>query len=52
MTNQSHITGFYDPAPGEKKELYVKYLFKGKMHEIAVGNSYGLVIPMKAHGIE
>ncbi|KAH8146749.1 uncharacterized protein LAJ45_09123 [Morchella importuna] len=50
--NKSHLAGFYDPAPGEKKELWVKYLFKGKRHEITVRNNRGLAIPMKAHLVE
>lgn len=44
--------GFYDPVPGEKKELRVRYLFKGRLHEISVAGSHGLVIPMRAHDIE
>lgn len=30
----------------------MRYLFKGKQHEITVGNSHGLVIPMRAHCVE
>ena len=49
---QSHIRGFYDPAPSEEKQLWVKYLFGGATHEVVVGDSDALTIPLRQHRIE
>ncbi|KAI9501261.1 hypothetical protein BX070DRAFT_194711 [Coemansia spiralis] len=46
------LPGFYDPAFGVKKLLFVQYRFKGKLHEVIVKDDQALAIPMKAHSIE
>ncbi|KAL7274953.1 hypothetical protein RUND412_002129 [Rhizina undulata] len=46
---KSYIVGFYDPAPREKKQLYVRYMFRGRIHEILIGDHQGLVMPQRSH---
>ncbi|KAJ1735087.1 hypothetical protein LPJ72_002035 [Coemansia sp. Benny D160-2] len=46
------LPGFYDPAFGVPKMLFVRYRFKGKLHEVVVKDSQALAIPMRVHCIE
>ncbi|KAI8325935.1 DnaJ-domain-containing protein [Martensiomyces pterosporus] len=46
------LPGFYDPAFGAKKSLFVRYSFKGVLHEVIARDDQPLAIPMKAHSIE
>ena len=41
--------GFYDPAPGEKKELEVIYKFHGKQHYVIVEDGHVLQMPLSEH---
>ncbi|KAJ2504615.1 hypothetical protein GGI11_007302, partial [Coemansia sp. RSA 2049] len=41
------LPGFYDPAFGVPKMLFVRYRFKGKLHEVVVKDSQALAIPMR-----
>eukprot|EP01080_Neovahlkampfia_damariscottae_P005723 gene5723-9543_t len=41
--------GFYDPAPGEKKELEVIYKFHGKLHYVIKGDGEVLQMPLSEH---
>ena len=43
------LPGFYDPCPQEEKQLCVRYMFRGRLHEITVGDTDGLKIPMRSH---
>ena len=43
------ITGLWDPCPGEEKALRVRYFFRGKLHEVTVGDEEMLLAPVKAH---
>ena len=44
---KSDLVGFYDPCFGEKKKLRVMYQFKGKLHQVTVGDCEALVIPKR-----
>lgn len=50
-TPKASLSGFYDPCPGEKKMLRVRYQFMGALHEVTVDDLEGLNIPMKKHKI-
>ncbi|GAA5954100.1 hypothetical protein JCM3765_005290 [Sporobolomyces pararoseus] len=50
--SKSSILGFYDPAIGEKKQLRVRYRFKGKLHEVVVGDKEAVGIPLREHLVE
>ncbi|KAJ2355776.1 hypothetical protein IWW50_002151 [Coemansia erecta] len=45
------LPGFYDPAFGVDKSLFVSYRFRGMLHEVIVKDDEALAIPMKAHSI-
>lgn len=40
-------SGFYDPCPGDQKQLRIRYMFKNKMHQILINEEEELVIPLK-----
>ncbi|KAJ1935642.1 hypothetical protein GGF37_005920, partial [Kickxella alabastrina] len=46
------LPGFYDPAFGAPKALFVRYLFRGAVHEAVVRDDEALAIPMQAHALE
>lgn len=51
-TYRANVLGFFDVAPGERKETFVRYEFKGKLHETIVFDSDELLIPQRSHIIE
>ncbi|XP_065177744.1 dnaJ homolog subfamily C member 11-like [Sycon ciliatum] len=48
-TDKSSLPGFYDPAPQQPKKLRVRYEFRGKLHEVTVGDSEPLQLPKQSH---
>ncbi|KAJ4957348.1 hypothetical protein NE237_014131 [Protea cynaroides] len=48
---KSGIMGFYDPCPGEPKQLHVEYTYGGERYEITVNDYEELVIPQLEHRI-
>lgn len=44
---KSGLPGFCDPAPGEEKQLYVLYRFKGRLHEVLIGDRQPLLMPLE-----
>ncbi|WVN90172.1 uncharacterized protein L203_105408 [Cryptococcus depauperatus CBS 7841] len=47
-----NILGFYDPCIGEHKQLRVRYLFRGKLHEVTVEDVAALRAPIRTHAFE
>lgn len=47
-TSKANLLGFYDPAYGEEKQLYIRYLFKDKLHQVTIQDNEPLAIPRKA----
>lgn len=47
-----NLLGFYDPCIGENKKLRIRYLFRGRLHEITVDDVSGLRAPVKSHALE
>lgn len=45
--NKFNLLGFYDPCIGENKRLRVRYLFRGKVHEVTVDDVSMLRAPVK-----
>jgi DnaJ family protein C protein 11 len=43
------LSGFYDPCIGEPKQLRVRYLFWGRLHEVVINDEDQLKIPVKGH---
>jgi len=53
-SSKADLPGFYNPAPLESHlelSLYVRYEFKGRTHEVTVGDRETLEIPKRAHVI-
>ncbi|XP_044487580.1 chaperone protein dnaJ 13 [Mangifera indica] len=48
---KSGIMGFCDPCPGEAKQLYVEYTYRGNRYEVVVDDYEELVIPQEVHRI-
>lgn len=46
---RANVLGFFDIAPGEPKETYIKYEFKGKLHEAIIPDTVELLIPQRSH---
>lgn len=42
-----HLLGFWDPCIGESKKLRVRYMFRGKVHQVTVDDMAALRAPMK-----
>jgi DnaJ family protein C protein 11 len=45
-SSKSNLLGFYDPCPGEEKKLYIKYLFKDKLHEVTITDTEAIGLPL------
>ncbi|KAM0791022.1 hypothetical protein ACM66B_004320 [Microbotryomycetes sp. NB124-2] len=50
--SKSSLLGFYDCAIGERKRLYIKYLFRGKLHEVTVVDNEPVAAPLRSHCLE
>jgi hypothetical protein len=50
--SKAGLLGFYDPCLGRRKSLCVRYLFRGRLHECTVGDTDGLLAPIRQHAIE
>jgi hypothetical protein len=46
-SSKAGLPGFFDPAPGEAKELYVLYRFRGRLHEVTGADEAPLCIPLQ-----
>eukprot|EP00894_Picocystis_sp_ML_P005283 jgi/Pico_ML_1/55800/g1436.t1 len=49
--NKSGMLGFYDVAPGRKKALSIRYLFRDQPHECMVVGDEELSAPMSSHKV-
>ncbi|WFD35763.1 hypothetical protein MCUN1_002625 [Malassezia cuniculi] len=45
---KSKLVGFYDPCIGEKKRLYVRYVFRGQLHEFTVDDRDAVAAPLRS----
>jgi len=39
------MSGFYDPCPGEDKQLKIRYEFRDVIHEVTVGDQDPVKLP-------
>lgn len=46
---RANVLGFFDVAPGEAKETFIKYEFRGKIHEAVIADSDELLLPQRSH---
>jgi len=49
--SKSSLLGFYDPCVGEDKQLYIRYLFKDRMHEVKIDDTDAIGLPLESHRI-
>lgn len=50
--DKSGMLGFCDVAPGKKKVLQVRYLFRGRLHEFRVGAEEEALAPLSRHRLQ
>ncbi|KAJ8319850.1 hypothetical protein KUTeg_001437 [Tegillarca granosa] len=50
--SMSELPGFYDPCPGEAKSLYIRYLFREKLHQVTLDDNKSVRIPVSKHVID
>lgn len=50
-TSKASILGFYDPCIGQEKQLYIKYLFQDKLHEVTMLDLDAVALPLASHKI-
>jgi len=43
------VDGVFDPAVGESKGLWVRYYFRGIIHQVFIKDEARLMIPLKSH---
>ncbi|CAD6887578.1 unnamed protein product [Tilletia laevis] len=43
------INGFFDPCMGERKHLFVRYVFRHQLHEVQVDDVAPLAAPLRIH---
>lgn len=51
-SSKCSLPGFYDPCPGEDKNLRVRYLFHAVTHEVTIKDTESLRIPKQSHRLE
>lgn len=49
--SKSKLVGFYDPCIGEKKRLFVLYVFRGQLHEFTVDDRDAVAAPLRSQQI-
>jgi hypothetical protein len=47
--SKANLAGFYDPCLGEEKQLFVRYMYGNKKHEVTVADRELLKIPCHSH---
>lgn len=50
--SKSQLMGFYDVLVGSRKELVVKYLYRGLQHEATFTDTQPVALPMRSHLVE
>ncbi|XP_063965152.1 dnaJ homolog subfamily C member 11-like isoform X2 [Lytechinus pictus] len=50
--SKSSLPGFYDPCPGEDKQLKVRYEFRQTLHECTIDDPEQLRIPRQSHKMD
>ncbi|GFR67976.1 DnaJ-like protein subfamily C member 11 [Elysia marginata] len=48
-TSKSGLPGFYDPFIGEEKKLYIRYKFRGRLHQVFLSDTEPIRVPQKKH---
>ncbi|KAK0063800.1 dnaJ subfamily C member 11 [Biomphalaria pfeifferi] len=48
-SSKSGLPGFYDPFIGEEKKLYIRYLFRGRLHQAFISDTEPIRLPQQKH---
>lgn len=51
-TSKANLLGFFDPCIGEHKQLYIRYLFRDKLHEVTINDPDAVSLPLRSHRID
>lgn len=46
---RANVLGFFDIAPGENKETWILYEFRGILHEVVIRDNEELLLPQRSH---
>lgn len=46
--SKSKLIGFFDPCVGERKQLFVRYVFRGALHELVVDDDGAVAAPLRS----
>ncbi|QRV81989.1 DnaJ family C protein [Ceratobasidium sp. AG-Ba] len=49
--SKAGLLGFYDPCPGERKSLRVKYSFRGRVHQVTAEDKAPVEMPLRGHAM-
>ncbi|KAG8743197.1 hypothetical protein FRC10_000268 [Ceratobasidium sp. 414] len=49
--SKAGLLGFFDPCAGERKELRVTYMFRGRVHVAGVEDRAGVDLPLRGHAV-
>jgi len=49
--SKSKLLGFFDPCVGERKQLYIRYLFRGRLHELTAHDDDAVAAPLRSQQI-
>ncbi|KAH9504378.1 DnaJ (Hsp40), sub C, member 11 [Bulinus truncatus] len=48
-SSKSGLPGFYDPFIGEEKRLYIRYLFRSRLHQAFISDTEPIRLPQQKH---
>ncbi|CAL1531044.1 unnamed protein product [Lymnaea stagnalis] len=48
-TSKSGLPGFYDPFISEEKKLYIRYMFRGRLHQAFISDTEPIRLPQQKH---
>lgn len=46
--SKSKLIGFFDPCVGERKQLLIRYMFQGALHELVVDDEDAVAAPLRS----
>lgn len=47
LTMQAGLLGFYDPCVGARKSLWMRYSFRGRVHEATFADRGAVSVPLR-----
>jgi DnaJ family protein C protein 11 len=50
--SKKNLEGFYDCAVGEQKQLFIRYLFLDKLHQVTIDDDEPLSLPLRSHLVQ